>query len=110
MLDRSHPHIGEMIAHELLAHSLVPAIRPTVSLQKEVRNPAGCNMRADFVITHDNAERTVVEVKTIVDTDYAAKTAPSNVKCVFIGPEPYMRAGIFPWEMETRGVPTAKRL
>ena len=72
------------------------AIRPTASL-KEVRNPAGCDMRADFVITHENADRTVVEVKTIVDTDYAAKTAPQNVKCVFIGPEPYSRAGIFPW-------------
>ena len=36
-------------------------------------HPAGCDMRADFVLTHGDKSKTVLEVKTVVDTDYDAQ-------------------------------------
>ena len=108
----AHPRLGELIAGKLLETSSVPGLRATTELAKEVRNPLGCDMRADFLVTHSPAQKTLVEVKTIVDTDYAAKTAPSkkSVKCVFIGPEPYRRAGIFPWGKGNQTGPNGEKV
>ena len=39
----------------------------------QVTHPAGCDMRADFVLTHGDDSKTVLEVKTVVDTDYDAE-------------------------------------
>ena len=40
----------------------------------------------------------MIEVKTVVDSDYAADSAPERDHCVFVSHEkPYRRAGIFPW-------------
>ena len=39
----------------------------------KVTHPAGCDMRADFVLTHADKSKTVLEVKTVVDTDYDAQ-------------------------------------
>ena len=39
----------------------------------QVTHPAGCDMRADFVLTHGDKSKTVLEVKTVVDTDYDAQ-------------------------------------
>eukprot|EP00951_Prasinocladus_malaysianus_P006610 scaffold47031_cov47-Prasinocladus_malaysianus.AAC.3 len=78
-------------------------------VQTEVNNIAGCDMRADMLVQFEDGTATVVEVKTVVDTDYAPETAPSpepgskRKSCVFIGyGVPYERAGIFPWGQRTQ--------
>ena len=39
-------------------------------IRREVTGVAGTDMRCDFLIRHDDGSRTVLEVKTVVDTDY----------------------------------------
>eukprot|EP00429_Kryptoperidinium_foliaceum_P024170 CAMPEP_0176146646 /NCGR_PEP_ID=MMETSP0120_2-20121206/74737_1 /TAXON_ID=160619 /ORGANISM="Kryptoperidinium foliaceum, Strain CCMP 1326" /LENGTH=46 /DNA_ID= /DNA_START= /DNA_END= /DNA_ORIENTATION= len=42
-------------------------------------------MRADFVIEHEdgNLPPRILEVKTVVDTDYSVSATPPRAKCVF---------------------------
>lgn len=96
----AHPSIGEKIAEALLRRGLLaPQMPAAQEILREVRNPAGCDMRADFVLRPEgDGRRRVVEVKTVVDSDYAADRAPERDHCVFVSHEkPYRRAGIFPW-------------
>lgn len=97
----AHPSIGEKVAQELLSRGRLDkelGCAPIVKIEREVRNVAGCDMRTDFLLTHDDDSKTVVEVKTVVDTDYDPKTAPERKGCVFVGQgDPYVRAAIFPW-------------
>jgi hypothetical protein len=72
--------------------------------QQEVTGVAGCNMRSDFVVSFEDGSAMAVEVKTVVDTDFAPHTAPvltageRKKRCVYVGNGvPYQRAAIFPW-------------
>ncbi|KAG7342057.1 sugar fermentation stimulation protein [Nitzschia inconspicua] len=98
----AHPSLGEKVAEELVRRNLLGPDFPLVeSFQREVRNVGGADMRADFLIQHTDHSLPprILEVKTVVDTDYAASAAPTDrVKCVFTNDQvPYVRTGIFPW-------------
>merc|ERR1711968_38816 len=61
----AHPRIGETLAESICAANLVNFEQgPVVSYEREVRKICGTNMRSDFVLTHENKRRTVMEVKT----------------------------------------------
>jgi DNA-binding sugar fermentation-stimulating protein len=97
----AHPSLGEKIAEELVSRNLLgPDFPPVQSYQREVRNVGGTDMRADFLIQHvdPTIPPRILEVKTVVDTDYSPSATPDRVKCVFTNErEPYRRTGIFPW-------------
>eukprot|EP00457_Paulinella_chromatophora_P003257 gb/GEZN01003263.1/.p1 GENE.gb/GEZN01003263.1/~~gb/GEZN01003263.1/.p1 ORF type:complete len:535 (-),score=79.67 gb/GEZN01003263.1/:449-2053(-) len=97
----AHPGLGEKLAERLLelgvldTQLLAPGDR-TVSFKREVSKIAGSDMRVDFVLTAKSGQRTVLEVKTVPDTDYNPQTPPTRKECVFLGAQPYKRAAIFP--------------
>ena len=72
----AHPSLGEKIAESITAYNLLPnEMQPVVSFEREVRNICGSDMRTDFVLTHANGSRSVMEVKTVVDTDVSKEDA-----------------------------------
>jgi DNA-binding sugar fermentation-stimulating protein len=119
----AHPSLGEKIAEQLIGQNLLQCddFPEVQSFQREVRNPAGLDLRADFVVTHTDPtkRKRIVEVKTVVDTDYSPDAVPplpsqlqpssasspegkkkisSNKRCVFTSSRvPYRRTAIFPW-------------
>lgn len=96
----AHPSLGERIAEVWLREGLIEGMPPISSLQRQVTKPAGADMRADFMVQHADGSRRIVEIKTVVDTDYAASHAPSTetLKCVYVSDKiPYQRTAIFPW-------------
>jgi DNA-binding sugar fermentation-stimulating protein len=97
----AHPSLGEKIGEELIRHNLLGPDFPTVkSFQREVRNVGEADMRADFLIQHEDPSipPRILEVKTVVDTDYSPSATPDHAKCVFTNErKPYRRTGIFPW-------------
>lgn len=97
----AHPSLGEKIAEQLVQHNILGPNFPKVkSFQREVRNIGGADMRADFVIQHDDERLPprILEVKTVVDTDYSISAVPDREKCVFTSDiVPYERTAIFPW-------------
>lgn len=97
----AHPALGEKIAEQLVGRNLLgPAFPKVASFKREVRNVGGADMRADFVIEHEKPDLAprILEVKTVVDTDYASSATPERAKCVFTSDkEPYVRTAIFPW-------------
>jgi len=69
-------------------------------------------MRSDFLVTHADGTKRIVEVKTVVDTDYSSSALPpaeidsnenkkkrkGKPRCVFTSDQtPYTRTAIFPW-------------
>lgn len=104
----AHPKLGEDIAEALIGRGLLSLYLPhPCTYQREVSFPE-FNMRTDFVIRSsgqvENTTKSVIcEVKTVVDSDYAAASAPSRL---FVTPKdsigyisaetPYTRAAIFP--------------
>ena len=97
----AHPSLGEKLARALLEKNVFSELTPIEEVSSQVSNICGCNMRTDFVLTHSDGSRSVVEVKQVVDTDYDANgPPPSNSKCVYFQKDPskrYVRCGIFPW-------------
>ena len=97
----AHPSLGEKIAEQLVGRNLLGPNFPRVkSFKREVRNVGGTDMRADFLIEHEDSSLPprILEVKTVVDTDYDPKSLPDRAKCVFTNDEvPYRRTAIFPW-------------
>lgn len=97
----AHPSLGEKIAEQLVGRNLLGPTFPKVkSFKREVRNVGGTDMRADFLIEHEDSSLPprILEVKTVVDTDYSSKSVPNRKKCVFTSDEePYRRTAIFPW-------------
>lgn len=64
----AHPSLGERIARVWLERNLVVGIPPVRDLQAQVRNPCGIDgFRADFLVTHTDGTKRIVEVKTVVD-------------------------------------------
>jgi len=103
----AHPRFGELIAARLLLPGtgfLPLSPKRIASVKQEVTGVAGCNMRSDFVVSFEDGSAMAVEVKTVVDTDFAPHTAPvltaaeRKKRCVYVGNGvPYQRAAIFPW-------------
>lgn len=95
----AHPSIGETLADEMIRRGVLAAeLGALAALEREVTAVAGTDMRCDFFATSEAGARSVIEVKTVVDTDYDPATAPQRAGCVFVGKgDPYKRAAIFPW-------------
>ena len=114
----AHPSLGERIATVWLQENLLPLgsesdnnDNPVIHVQSQVTNPCGTdNMRSDFLVTHADGTKRIVEVKTVVDTDYSTAALPpaehdsnkkkkkSQPRCVFTSDRtPYTRTAIFPW-------------
>lgn len=97
----AHPSLGEKIAEQLVGRNLLGPNFPKVeSFKREVRNAGGTDMRADFLIEHEDPglPPRILEVKTVVDADYSPRSVPDRAKCVFTSDEvPYRRTAIFPW-------------
>lgn len=110
----AHPSLGERIAEQLVERNLLGSEFPRVkSFQREVRNIAGTNMRADFVIQHEDTKLKprILEVKTVVDTDYAASKVPAGLKCVFTSDKvPYSRTALFPWGQSNQKGPDGEKV
>lgn len=98
----AHPSLGERIAEVWLREGLIKGIPAITKLERQVTRPGDADMRADFLVHHADHSRRIVEIKTVVDTDYAASHVPpkDSVKCVFTSPQTttrYQRTAIFPW-------------
>ena len=110
----AHPSLGERIAEELVGQNLLGPDFPTVkSFKREVRNIGGSNMRADFLIQHEDEDLPprVLEVKTVVDTDYSVSSVPDRQKCVFTSDQsPYQRTAIFPWGQSNQKGPDGEKV
>jgi hypothetical protein len=146
----AHPSLGERIAEECLKRSinsnnnsssndsddssrllLGPTMSDIVSIQKQIHNPCGADMRSDFMVTHASGQKRIIEVKTVVDTDYSAafppptpdvnatttaqtaakKTKASKIKCLFTSDQmPYQRTAIFPWGNSNQKGPDGEKV
>ena len=112
----AHPSLGEKAATALLQSGTFEAeLGPIAKLQREVTGVAGTDMRCDFLLTGDDGVQTIVEVKTVVDTDYDPKLTddgrfPKKAP-VFLGKgEPYQRAAIFPWGNSNQKGPDGEKV
>lgn len=130
----AHPGLGERLAEAMVKGGHLDGIfaeGPVVSYEREVKGITGDNSRADFVLMHGlNGEgtcRSVLEVKTVVDTDVAAaqviicapeepiskkkKTAAKANERVFVSHDvPYVRHALFPWGRGTQTGPDGERV
>jgi DNA-binding sugar fermentation-stimulating protein len=110
----AHPALGERIAEELVRRNLLGPDFPAVkSFKREVCNVGGSDMRTDFVIEHEDQDLPprVLEVKTVVDTDYFVSAVPDRQKCVFTSDqEPYQRTAIFPWGQSNQKGPDGEKV
>eukprot|EP00943_MAST-04B_sp_MAST-4B-sp1_P002552 g2552.t1 len=107
----AHPSLGEKIAKSLLEKNLIKELPPITEISSQVTNICGCDMRTDFVVTHEDGTRNVIEVKQVVDTDYNSLTPPDREKCVYFEKEkPYKRSGIFPWGNSKQKGPDGERV
>ena len=75
----AHPSLGEQIADSLLRSGrLNEELGGTITqVQREVTAVAGTDMRCDFLLTLEDNSRIVLEVKTVVDTDYNPNYNPA---------------------------------
>jgi hypothetical protein len=107
-----------------------------VNVQTQIHNPCGAEMRSDFLVTHASGQKRIIEVKTVVDTDYAAAFPPpvpdvnvnatsattkstakekkakeSKIKCLFTSDQmPYQRTAIFPWGNSNQKGPDGEKV
>jgi DNA-binding sugar fermentation-stimulating protein len=100
----AHPSLGERIAKVWIERNLLPqlaaASSPVSQVQSQVSVPEAPNRRFDFMITHKDGTRRIVEVKTVVDCDYSAAAPPPAdlIKCRYVSSaDDYERTAIFPW-------------
>lgn len=105
----AHPSLGERIAEVWLRENRLPLPR-IVAFRRQVTNPGGQlpHVRADFVVTHEDATERIVEVKTVVDTDYRHDAIPDNPKLsnvISSSTIPYERAALFPFGKGTQKGP-----
>jgi DNA-binding sugar fermentation-stimulating protein len=85
----AHPKIGEDIAGELLKRETIyQPIHSSkiVDVKREVSKVAKTDMRSDYLLTHEDGTYSLVEVKSVVDSD-------SDDNPDFEGPI----TGVFPW-------------
>jgi len=95
----AHPRLGEELTASLFEKGLVGDLPEVQNIRREVTGIAGSHMRTDFVLEHTSNEATVVEVKTVLNTDYNPATPPDTKERVYFGHsgQEYRRAAIFPW-------------
>lgn len=104
----AHPSLGERIAEVWLKRNLIEGMPKIIKIQKQV---SFHNMRSDFVVTHEDGTKRVIEVKTVVDTDYSARAPPPDVKCRFLSDTwPYSRTAIFPWGSSNQKGPDGEKV
>ena len=112
----AHPSLGEKAANALLnSGCLESQLGKIAKLQREVTGVAGNDMRCDFLLTDAEGAQTILEVKTVVDTDYdPGLTGPDRFpkkSAVFLGKgEPYERAAIFPWGNSNQKGPDGEKV
>jgi hypothetical protein len=108
----AHPSLGERIAEVWLREGLIEGIPAITKLERQVTRPGGADMRSDFCVHHADHSRRIVEIKTVVDTDYAASHLPShNLKCLFTSDQtPYQRTAIFPWGSSNQKGPDGEKV
>lgn len=108
----AHPSLGEKLTTSFLEKGLISGLPKVERIQKEVTGIAGCHMRADFVLEHADKKATVIEVKTVLNTDYNPETPPDRTECVYFGQmgKAYQRAGIFPWGRVAQVGPQGERV
>jgi len=109
----AHPSLGEKIAEQLVSQNLLGPTFPKVKNFKREVYVGGTDMRADFLIEHEDPSLPprILEVKTVVDTDYAPESLPDRTKCVFTNDsKPYRRTGIFPWGESNQKGPDGERV
>lgn len=106
----AHPSLGERIAHELIQQGRF--FDNVMEIKREVSKVEGMDMRADFVLTLEDGTKRVVEVKTVVDTDYSTHHGlPNRAKCVFSSDKlPYKRTAIFPWGNSNQKGPDGEKV
>ena len=104
----AHPSLGERIAHELIQRGRL--FSNVTCIEREVS--VGTEMRADFVLTQQDGMKRVVEIKTVVDTDYSSHdTLPNRTKCVFSSDTlPYRRTALFPWGESKQVGPSGEKV
>ena len=109
--------MGEKLAESICSANLLEASEddfPAIlSYDREVRNICGSDMRTDFVLSHKDGSRSVLEVKTVVDTDIetASKEDDSKKRVQFISTlRPYKRAAVFPWGNSRQVGPDGERV
>lgn len=101
----AHPKLGETIASKLFKVGSVfePISNLKIINQKrEVSKIANCNMRSDFLLQLEDNSHLLIEVKTIVDTDYNPVFKEKYQNCnktIFYNQTEgqYQRSAIFPW-------------
>lgn len=114
----AHPSLGEAIAEEVITRHVdkgsgLPGMGSIESFQKQVT--ISSHSRADFVLQPTSGRPRIVEIKTVVDTDYNPEWGlpdPSAVKCVFAVPEgaPHAKYGIFPWGQSNQKGPDGEKV
>jgi DNA-binding sugar fermentation-stimulating protein len=102
----AHPALGEMVASEIFKQGSIFNVMSNYKItntKAQVCKIAGCDMRSDFLVTTEDNTHYLVEVKTIVDTDYDiankdfySKTRKKSYYGNNTG-EHYRRKGLFPW-------------
>ena len=102
----AHPSIGESAANALLARTALlgdvwDGDRGAAEIRREVVAPFGADMRADFVVS-GGAKDAVVEVKTVVDSDFDVGFGDGASG----GP----RAAIFPWGNSNQKGPDGEKV
>lgn len=98
----AHPNLGEKLAAAFIERGLIQELSSVTSLHREVSAIEGFNlgMRADFVSNNSNGSKSVVEVKTVMDTDHNPATPPAQIakELIWFGRDkPYCRSAVFPW-------------
>ena len=111
----AHPSLGEIIAEKLIERHMsglthLPGMEKLTAMKKQVTIKDGT--RADFVLEQESGKKHIVEVKTVVDTDYCSSwQLPERSKCVFTSDTlPYQRTGIFPWGNSNQKGPDGEKV
>lgn len=111
----AHPSLGEVLAKEIILRHMsgvlqIPGIGGVTELKEQVTIKEGT--RSDFLLEQLSGSKRIVEVKSVVDTDYcAAWTLPDMAKGVVTSAEePYRRSGIFPWGQSKQKGPDGEKV
>jgi DNA-binding sugar fermentation-stimulating protein len=100
----AHPSLGERVAERLIQENRLglPAIAQ-VEKQKAFALPDGSKMRTDFFLKHVDGTKRLIEVKTVVDTDYIcvedvppSLKSPNNLVLPYKNASTYRRTALFP--------------
>jgi DNA-binding sugar fermentation-stimulating protein len=113
----AHPALGESIAESLLKVGKIfypMSSSQIVKIKGQVSNIAGCNMRSDFLVETEDGNCYLIEVKTVVDTDYNPQNGDfyrDKQKILYYGNEKdYIRKSLFPWGRSSQKGPDGEKV